>query len=304
MYLPPGYEEEPERRYPSIYMLQGLTRHVEMWWNRSAFRPTTPEAIDLLFGSGEVGPAIVILVDAWTSLGGSQYLSSPGTGRYLDYLCDDIVPFVDATYRTMPEAKSRGITGHSSGGYGALVVPMLRPDLFGALASHSGDALFEVCYLPDFRVAARALRDAYGGSYDRFWEDFRSRPAFTKRSDHDLLNVYCMAACYSAQEDGSVTIPFESATGRLREDVWQRWLEKDPVRMVEQHVSALRAMCGIYIDAGTRDEVYLDLGATALAAELERAGISYHLELHDGGHGSLDYRYPKALEFLARQLVS
>src|SRR5205823_15124714 len=89
--------------------------------------------------------------DCWTSYGGSQFLDSPGTGRYHTYLCDEVVPWVDANYRTLPAREHRGISGKSSGGYGAMVTPMLRPDLFGGVATHAGDALFEACYLPEFR---------------------------------------------------------------------------------------------------------------------------------------------------------
>jgi hypothetical protein len=198
VYLPPGYDDEPERRYPSVYLIQGLTGQLDMWRNRAPFRRNLPELADALFAAGEAPPAIVVWVDAWTSLGGSQFLDSPGTGNYHAYLCDDVVPWVDSSYRTLAAAEHRGIAGKSSGGYGAMVTPMLRPDLFGALATHAGDALFEVCYLPEFREAARALRDDYDGSYDRFWEDFRSRPALSKESDAVLLNAWCMAACYSA----------------------------------------------------------------------------------------------------------
>jgi enterochelin esterase-like enzyme len=302
VYLPPGYGDEPDRRYPSVYVLQGLTGQVDMWWSRSAFRPTTPERIDALFAGGTVPPAIVVLVDAWTSLGGSQYLNSPGTGRYLDYLCDEIVPFVDERYATLPGREHRGVTGKSSGGYGAMVVPMLRPDVFGALASHAGDAMFELCYLPDVPPAVRALRDEYDGSFEKFWSDFRSRPAFTKQSDHSLLNIYCMAACYSAEPDGTVTLPFDPASGRLRDDVWRRWQEVDPVRMVEGHADALRSMRGIYLDAGKSDEWNLDVGAAAFAAELDAIGVEYTFELFDGGHGGIEYRYPIALGFLAERL--
>ncbi len=200
VYLPPGYDHDAGRRYPCVYVIQGLTGQLDMWRNRAAFRPNYPELIDDLFSNPETPPAVVVLVDAWTSLGGSQYLNSPGTGRYLDYLCDEVVPFVDATYRTEPARDRRGIQGKSSGGYGAMVVPMLRPDVFSALASHAGDALFEVCYQPGFAESVRALRKDYGGSFDRFWEDFRSRPAFSKESDGQLLNDWCMAACYSADE--------------------------------------------------------------------------------------------------------
>ncbi len=99
----------------------------------------------------------------WTSLGGSQFLDSPGTGNYHTYLCDEVVPWVDARYRTLAAPEHRGIAGKSSGGYGAMVTPMLRPDLFGGLATHAGDALFEMCYLPEFReVGPRAPRRLRG----------------------------------------------------------------------------------------------------------------------------------------------
>src|SRR5687767_3117381 len=194
VYVPPGYDDEPDRRYPTLYQIQGLTGQLDMWRNRSAFRATVPELVDEFFASGTTPPCLVVWVDAWTSLGGSQFVDSPGTGRYHTYLCDEVVPWVDARYRTLASPAHRGIAGKSSGGYGAMVTPMLRPDLFGGLATHAGDALFEVCYLPDFRASVRALRDQYGGSFERFWEDFRSRPALTKASDSVLLNSWCMAA--------------------------------------------------------------------------------------------------------------
>jgi S-formylglutathione hydrolase FrmB len=240
-----------------------------------------------------------VFVDAWTSWGGSQFLDSPATGRYHTYLCEDVVPFVEARY---PTAR-RAIAGHSSGGYGAMVTPMLRPDLWHGLASHAGDALFETCYLPDFRAAARALRD-YDGSFERFWEDFRTRVAFAKGSDHTLLNVWCMAACYSANEDGSVELPFEPATGRLRPEVWERWLAWDPVRMVERQAEGLRGLRAIFVDCGKRDQFFLDLGAEAFRRELERAGVEgVHFELFDGSHSGVDWRYPVGWRFLAEQLA-
>ena len=302
VYLPPGVEPGGDRRYPAIYVIQGFTGQVDMWWNRSPLRPSVPERIDELFASGGAPPAIVVLVDAWTSLGGSQFLNSPGTGRYLDYLCDEVVAFVDANYPTIPDRDHRGITGKSSGGYGAMVVPMLRPDVFGALASHCGDALFEYCYLKDFPVVVRTLRDKYEGSYEKFWEDFRSRPAFSKDKDFELVNTYAMAACYSAEPDGSVTLPFDLETGLLRQEVWQRWLARDPVRMARSHADELRSMRGIYLDAGTKDEWFLDLGAMAFSAELRALGIDHHFELFDAGHGAIEYRYPLALAFLADRL--
>jgi S-formylglutathione hydrolase FrmB len=303
VYLPPAYEAEPDRRFPTIYLIQGMTGQVDMWRNRSAFRPNVPELVDRLFAEEGCPPAIVVFADCWTTYGGSQFIDSPGTGRYLGYLCDEVVPFVDARYRTLAEATHRGLTGKSSGGYGAMVVPMLRPDVFGGLATHAGDALFEACYQPEFAQAARALRDDYDGSFEKFWADFRSRPAFTQKNDHILLNTYAMAAAYSANEDGTVELPFDTATGMLREDVWQRWLAWDPVRMARRHADALRGMRAIYIDAGKRDEYFLDLGAEAFRRELETLDITdVFFELFDAGHGSIEYRYPLAIRYLAERL--
>jgi S-formylglutathione hydrolase FrmB len=291
VYVPRGAGDE---RLPALYLIQGLTGQVDMWRNRSAFRPSVVELVDRLFADEGSPPAYVVFVDAWTSYGGSQFVDSPAVGNYHTYLCDEVVPFVDARYPT----RARGITGKSSGGYGAMITPMLRPDLFSGLATHAGDALFEVCYLPDFREAARALRDGYDGSYDAFWEDFRSRPAFTKRDDAVLMNVSAMAACYSAGE-----LPFEVATGELKPEVWERWLARDPVRMVEGHADALRGLRAIYIDCGKRDQYYLDLGAEAFREKLERIGVTdVFFELFDGTHSAIEYRYPLALRYLSERL--
>ncbi|MGZ4313677.1 MAG: alpha/beta hydrolase [Solirubrobacteraceae bacterium] len=310
VYLPPGYDEDPARRFPAIYLIQGMTGQLDMWRNRSALRPTVPERIDALFagegpGGGVPPPALVVFVDCWTSYGGSQFLDSPGTGRYHTYLCDEVVPFVDGRYRTQAAREGRAITGKSSGGYGAMVTPMLRPDLWGGLATHAGDALFECCYGPMFPEAARALRDHYEGSYERFWTDFRSRPAFSKPSDQPLVESFGYAGGYYADPDGTVRLPFDVSTGELIPDVWQRWLQRDPVRLARtpEGAAALRSLRAIYIDAGTQDEYYLDLGAEAFRQACAAAGAPEPcFELFEAKHGLIEYRYPIAIRFLAERL--
>ncbi len=304
VYLPPGYDEDEARRYPSVYMIQGLTGQLDMWRNRSAFRKTFPELADELFARGETPPCIIVWVDCWTSLGGSQFLDSPATGRYHTYLCDEIVPWVDAHYRTLAARDHRGIAGKSSGGYGAMVTPMLRPDLFGGLATHAGDALFEYSYLLEFPQTVRALREHYDGSYEKFWERFRSGIPFTRSSDASLLNTWCMAACYSADLDGTVNLPFDTKTGMLLPDTWERWLVWDPVRMVPIHAEGLSTMKAIYIDAGKRDQYYLDIGAAAFREALAQIGVTdVFFELFDGTHAGIEYRYPISLKYLAERLT-
>ena len=224
----------------------------------------------------------------------------PATGNYMDYICDEIVPFVDAHYPTAAGPARRAVAGKSSGGYGAMVLPMLRPDVFGALASHAGDALFELCYLPDFGKAARALRDNYDGSVENFWKEFNARDSLVWSRHGDLINMLGMAAAYSPDPDrpGQVLLPFDVATGRLDEDVWALWLEHDPVRMAPLHAQALRGLRRIYLDAGRADEYFLDLGAQAFSAELDKLGVSHTLELFEGRHGGISHRYPAAIREL------
>jgi S-formylglutathione hydrolase FrmB len=306
VYLPPGYDSVDDRRYPAVYVIQGYTGHLAMWRNRTPFRQPFPETADAMFARGDAPPAIVVYVDAWTRYGGSQFVDSPGTGRYHSYLCDEIVPWVDGHYRTRALPAHRAIMGKSSGGFGAMITPMLRPDLFGALASHAGDSLYEYCYITDFPKAVRLLRD-YEGDIWRWWQDFSSRVSFTKEADEHLLMLLGVAACFSAREDGSVELPFDSHTGVLRPEVWQRWLDWDPVRMVPRYASALQSLRAIWIDAGNRDDFYLDLGAVAYRAALHDIGVSpdvIRFELFDGTHSGIDYRYPLSLAWLCQRIAS
>jgi len=304
VYLPPGYDDSDER-YPAVYVIQGYTGHLAMWANRTPFRQPFTETADAVFADGSVPGCLVVFVDAWTAYGGSQFVDSTGTGRYHSYLCEEVVAWVDARYRTIAERESRAISGKSSGGFGALITPMLRPDLFGSLASHAGDTLYELCYGTDFGKAARALR-AYAPDIENWWRDFGARVRFTKSEDGLLLSLYGVAACFSPGPDARPALPFDPRTGAIIDQVWQRWLAWDPVRMLDDHADALRSQRAIWIDAGTSDEYYLDLGATAFRDGLARIGVPddrVHFELFDAGHAMIEYRYPLALRWLAERLA-
>lgn len=291
--------------YPSVYVIQGMAGQVDAWFNTEPWTVSYPDRIAALAPA-----AVVVLVDAFTAVGGSQYLDSPGIGNYHTYLCDELVPYVDEHFPTLAAREHRGIQGKSSGGYGSMITPLLRPDLFGALATHAGDALFEVTYGRDFAPAARALRDEYGGSWDDFWKDFRSgRPILSKPSDEVLVNTYAMAAAYSARPDGSIELPFDLETAELIPEVWERWLQFDPVRLARQsrHQATLRDLRGVWIDSGRRDQYHLELGALAFHREVLASGLPrehVRFELFDGTHSGLTWRYPLSLAFLVERLSS
>ncbi|MFI6978848.1 alpha/beta hydrolase [Embleya sp. NPDC050154] len=305
VYTPPGYDADAGRRYPVTYLLLGYAGTLPVWRNHTPYRRPVPELIDGIFARGEAPPMILVFVDAWTTYGGSQYIDSPGTGRYHSYLCEEIVPWVDAHYRSLADRDHRALAGKSSGGLGAMITSMLRPDLFGAFATHSGDSLSEAQYIPHFLMAARQLR-TYDGDILRWWDDFRARVAFTKDEDLRLLELLGVSACFSPAPDGTPQLPFDPRTGALRPEIWQRWLDWDPVRMAPLHGEALRSQRAIWIDAGTRDEWFLDLGAQAFRDALAEAGVDgdvIRFELFDAGHHAVEYRMPPALAWLSHRIA-
>ena len=297
--------DDNSRRYPCVYVIQGMAGVVDGWFNVEPWTLSYPDRIDAL-----APEAVVVLVDAFTTLGGSQYLDSPGIGNYHTYLCDEIVPYVDAHFPTLAAREHRGIQGKSSGGYGAMITPLLRPDLFGGLATHAGDALFEVCYARDFAPAARALRDNYDGSFEAFWADFLSgRPVLASPHDELLVNTYAMCAAYSARPDGSVELPFDLATGEIDPEVWARWLRFDPVVLAreDEHRETLRNLRAVWIDSGRDDDYHLELCATAFHREVLASGLQperVHFEIFPGTHRGLTWRYPLSLAFLVDGLSS
>ncbi len=282
VYVPPR-RNRPLQALPTVYLLQGFAGELGEWLTPFGSEPTLIEQLDGMFANGDCPPALIVFVDAWTSCGTSQFLNSAGTGRYLDYLCDEIVPFVDARFPARAQRDGRAVAGNSSGGYGALVAAMLRPDVFSALASHAGDALFECCYEPLFPRAARELRERFDGSLRAFQEAI----SIENWRESPLLFATCgtgLAYTPDPECPAGVRLPFDTATGRTIEDVWERWLAFDPVRMADAHADTLRSMRRIYLDAGREDDFFLDLGAQALSRELSRLGIDHTAELFDGGH--------------------
>jgi S-formylglutathione hydrolase FrmB len=303
VYRPPGVEPG-EGELPSVYMIQGFTGQLDGWRAHQPFEPSMVERLDAMFSSGDCPDAVVVFVDAWTSLGGSQFLNSTSTGRYLDYICDEVVPFVDSRYPTAASRDHRGINGKSSGGYGAMVLPMLRPDVFGGLASHAGDSLFECSCLPRFADVARTLRDHFENSYDVFLERLAEVNFLDFNRYGQPLEMYAYACAYSPDPErpGKPLMPFELGTGKLVDEVWEQWLAWDPVRMIPRYADALRSMRRIYLDAGLADQAFLDLGAQAVSNELGKLGIDHTLELFSGRHDGISYRYPGAVRELVLAL--
>lgn len=295
VYLPPDYDET--KSYPTIYCLSGFTGRGRMLLNDSAFAPNFAERMDKLIGEGKIKPMIAVFPDCFTRYGGSQYLNSTATGDYEDYLSKEIVAFVDANFRTIKDKNSRAVMGKSSGGYGALIMAMRHADVFGLACSISGDAYFEHCYLSDIPKAFRAIKGEPKKLVEKFWDE----EAKKGKDDFSGLNIIGMSACYSPN-GADFDLPFDLKTGEIRKDVWRRWLAHDPVRLVEKSAANLKSMKLLFIDAGTRDEFFLDVGAKILCEQLKKYGISHLHEEFDDGHFNISYRYNRSLELISQYI--
>jgi len=277
------------RGYPTVYVLHAHLRSAASWFNVEPFERSYPEEIDAL-----APEAVVVLVDGWTSVGGSQWIDSEGIGHYGAYLQDEVVPFVDAAY---PTNGARALQGKSSGGYGAIVNTLARPDLFHAFAAHAPDALFEVTLAQGFPAAARVLSRRGITSLTGFWGSFTG----LDEPGNALLTE--LGACALAFGDGE--LPVDPETAAVDPERWERWLDHDPVRLVAEHPAAVAGLQGAWLDAGDRDEYNLDRGALALRRAIQRAGLAeerLRFELFPGGHRGVGHRYPLSLAYLVGSL--
>jgi S-formylglutathione hydrolase FrmB len=298
VYLPPGFDEN--KSYPSVYALTGFTGRGRMFLNDSPFAPNLAGRLDKLMNDGKIRPMIVVMPDCFTHYGGSQYINSSATGNYEDYLTQEIVPFVDENFPTIKDKNSRAVMGKSSGGYGAFVMAMRHARLFGLVCSTAGDCYFEFVYFPGIAEGFHSIKGNPRGLVEKFWDETQ------RKSKHDFaaLNTIGMSACYSPNPESEMgfDLPFDLETGEIREDVWARWLEHDPVRMVEKYVENLKSLKLFYIDAGTRDEFALDLGARILCNKLKKFDIPHIHEEFDDGHFNIGYRQNRSLEMISENI--
>ncbi len=298
VYLPTGYEENGAKNYPTVYCLTGFTGRGKMFLNDSAFAPNLAQRLDKLIAEKTIRPMIAVLPDCFTHYGGSQYINSSATGNYEDYLTKEIVPFVDENFRTINDRNSRAVMGKSSGGYGALVMAMRHADQFGLACSTAGDAYFEFCYFPGIAEGFRSMKGDPKAVIEKFWrEDARKG-----KDDFAALNTIGMSACYAPKPDSPLgfDLPFNLETGEIRWDVWARWLEHDPVRMAEKSAENLKSLKLLYIDAGTRDEFFLDLSAKILCGKLKQLDVPFIHEEFDDGHMNIAYRQNRSLELISQ----
>ncbi|HZF33958.1 MAG TPA: alpha/beta hydrolase-fold protein, partial [Candidatus Angelobacter sp.] len=298
--VPAGHDKA--RRYPLLVDLVGFTGSGQSHTNWRPFTENLPERLDRLIGEGGMPPVVVAFPDCFSRLGGNQYINSAAIGRYEDYLVDEVVPLVERELGCGGPGR-RGVFGKSSGGYGAIVHGMRRPDVWSALACHSGDMAFEVCYLQDMPVALNEL-----AKHDRSIENFMhafEQTTKPKEKEITTINALAMAASYDPDPTQflGIRLPVDLETCELMPERWRNWLAHDPVRMADACADNLRRLKAIYIDCGNEDQFHLHYGARQLNHALTRLGIAHTYEEFPDNHSDIDYRMDISLPFLARALA-
>jgi enterochelin esterase family protein len=278
VYLPPDYDAS--KRYPSLYLLAAFGNRGLKFLNDDLWSENIQQQLDRLIAGGTVHPLIVVMPDASTRYGGSQYVNSSALGNYEDHILE-LVAHIDAKYPTLPGPGARAVAGHSSGGFAALRFGMLRPDLFGLVADHSGDKFFELTFKPEFGELLRYYERAGDEGLAALLAD--PGAALQRGAPHTALSLLATAAAFSPNPGATLgfDLPFDLRTGALRPEVWARWLAIDPVEIAAQHLDALRSLKLLYFDCGRFDEYNLLYGARALTEQLREHKIPFVYEEYE-----------------------
>jgi S-formylglutathione hydrolase FrmB len=301
LYLPATYSDS-NAPYAVLWDLAAYTNSGPGHLNWRNHGENLPARLDRLIGQGVMDPVVVAFPDCYTSLGGNQYVNSPAVGRYADYLNQELVPLVSENLNVSTSRDGRAAFGKSSGGYGALYLAMHFPETWGAAASHSGDAGFELVYQKDFPVACELLAD-FNGDYADFIQMFWRKNQLSGR-EYTAMMILAMAASYDPDplDPARIRLPFDLRTCELKPERWARWQACDPINMIEQRLEALRSLHGLYIDVGIYDQYHIQYGTRRLVDRLKKLGVDHFYEEFEGTHSSIDWRLDHSLPFLVKAL--
>jgi S-formylglutathione hydrolase len=267
IYLPPSYGADRSRRYPVVYLLHGYSGTDSTWSGRLV---NLPEIADRLMTEGR--EFIVVMPNAFSLHKGSMYSNSVTTGDWETYIAHDLVAYVDGHYRTIPDRMSRGLAGHSMGGYGAVRIGMKRPDVFSSLY------LLSACCLnaqtnprPDAIAASAAIRTRE-----------EAVEAAKSRGFGPSLNLALAAAWSPNPANPPLYLDLPLSDGQVRPEIVAKWAANAPLAMIDQYIPSLKRYRAIAVDIGTSDSLLPP--NQDLDRALKRYGVSHTYEEYDGDH--------------------
>lgn len=276
VYLPPDYDKQTKIRYPVVYLLHGFTPAANKTWTieNQGLQMNIGKMMDKLVGEKKISPMILVMPDAGNKFGGSFYTDSVATGNWETFITRELVDFVDKKYRTIPNASSRGIAGHSMGGYGAIKLAMKNPDIYGAVYATSP------CCLDDFPNPNSPNDFLVEASNINSWEDIEKASFFART----------FLASVAAFSPNPAKPPFyadfpvkkKGEPDKIAEQSQARWLANTPMWMVDQYRANLLRIRGIAFDVGTKEDLLKPV--RDFSAALNRNKIKHIFEEFDGDH--------------------
>jgi len=270
VYLPPGYKTSPQKRYPVVYLLHGFTDDTDHWWGVVKHFVSVPKAMDTALARGAANEMILVMPNAYTRYFGSMYSSGPATGNWEAFVADELVAYIDTQYRTIAAPRSRGLAGHSMGGYGTVRIGMKRPDVFSAVY-----AMSSCCLSPAQSPDADRGRKA---------EQVRT-PGELASADFMLKAMFASAAAWSPNpRNAPLFVDLPTRDGQPRPEVLAKWIANAPLASIDQYISNLRSLRAIALDVGSKD--WLLPGSKALHDVLDSYGIAHTYETYEGDHVS------------------
>ena len=267
VFLPPSYRKEKNRRYPVVYALHGYSIGAEQWTHEIH----VPQTIEGAFAQG-AKEMIVVLPDSKTVHNGSMYASSVTTGDFEKFISQELVAYIDAHYRTIPNRASRGLAGHSMGGYGATRIGMKHPDVFGSLYIMS-----PCCLSP--QTAAFANQEL-----DKTLEAIKSPDESPKLPFMSRVQLAMAAAFSPDPKNPPLYFDLPVKNGVLQPEIAAKWAANAPLAFIDQYIGNLRQYHAIAIDVGDEDGLRFD--TIKLHDVLNKYGIANSFEIYHGTHTS------------------
>jgi enterochelin esterase-like enzyme len=291
VYLPPSYATDQARRYPVVYLLHGYGGREDTFTTRLA---NLAGSADRLAGAQGFSELIVVTPSAYSLHKGSMYSNSPTTGDWERFIAEDLVAYMDSHYRTLAVRASRGLAGHSMGGYGALRIGMKRPDVFFALY------LMSSCCLganrspqPQSMAAAAAITTREQA------EEAAKAPGFGPS-----VNLASAAAWSPNPANPPLFLDLPVKDGKVRPEIVAKWVANAPLEMVDQYAANLNRYYSLGVEIGTEDTLLAS--NRQLHEALTRLRVPHYYEEYQGDHtNKVRERIERnVLPFFAKNLVS
>ncbi len=287
----------PKQGYPVVFVLAGFAGNGPNYFAVKSFEANFPSTIDACRSRGEAPGAVYVFVDAMTAWGGSQFINSEGTGRYEDYVAQELPLALRAKVEGLAVDPAKWcVFGGSSGGYGALHLASSHPAVFGICAAIAPDSFFEASLLPEIWSALPAIGKL--GGLDGVRDELAHGRLLKRKDAHRILNAVAMGLCY-APGRGGVDWPVNERTGELKDEVWRRWKAHDPIEFLRARGDAVRRISKVFIDVGARDQYHLQYGARQVRGVLEGLGVDAEYSEFEGTHFDIGERRPEALRRLS-----